>query len=217
MLALSKSMRVISCGDAVAGEEIHMGTNHSRNSQWAVLPLESSNGKPKSRTRLFTLSGSMAAVAALCLAGVASASAAGLTAPSPGVWKLHAANLGAPEIASGSFIVTAAQTVTNFSLVLGAGAESPCGTGALTVRVLGAHHLVRDPYSDLGSRTNEYAISSPSDVINPVKVSVTVNGEREAGALEIAFGPGSRGGAKTGGDLYYNDNNCDIFFGVAKG
>lgn len=137
--------------------------------------------------------------------------------PFPGVWKLHAANLGAPEIKSGSFSVTAAETVTNFSLVLGAGAESPCGTGALTVRVLGAHHLVRDPLNDLGNPSNEYAISSPSDVIDPVKVSVTVNGVREAGALEIAFGPGSRGGASTGGDVYYNNNNCELFFGVAKG
>jgi hypothetical protein len=107
--------------------------------------------------------------------------------------------------------------VTNFSLVLGADAESPCGSGALAVRVLGAHHLVRDPLSDIGNPSHEYAISSPTDVLNPVRVSVTVNGVREAGALEIAFGPGSRGGAQTGGDLYYNDNNCDLQFGVAKG
>jgi hypothetical protein len=210
-------MAVVSCGDAVAGEGINMGISRSRSAQRAVLPFESSNGGTKSRAQLFSLSASLAAVAALFLAGVPAANAAGPSAPSPGVWKLHAGNLGAPEIASGSFAVTAAQTVTNFSLVLGAGAESPCGTGALVVRVLGAHHLVRDPLNDLGSPSNEYAISSPTDVIDPVRVSVTVNGKREAGALEIAFGPGSRGGAKTGGDVYYNDNNCDLFFGVTKG
>jgi hypothetical protein len=194
-----------------------MGISRSRSSWRAVHPLQSSKGITKSRTRLFALSASMAAVAAFCLADVPPANAAGLTAPLAGVWKLHAANIGAPDIKSGSFSVTAAETVTNFSLVLGAGAESPCGTGALTVRVLGAHHLVRDPLNDLGNPSNEYAISSPSDVIDPVKVIVTVNGVREAGALEIAFGPGSRGGARTGGDVYYNDNNCDLFFGETRG
>ena len=188
-----------------------MGIIHSRSSQRAVLQLESSKARTKIRARLFSLSASMVTVAALSLAGAPAASASG-TAPSPGVWQLHAGT----ELESGSFAVTASQTVTNFSLVLGASAELSCGSGGLVVRVLGAHRLVRDPLSDLGSPTNQYAISSPTNVIEAVKVSITVNGVRKAGALEIAFGPGSRGGVRTNGDLYYN-NSCDLNFTVAKG
>lgn len=162
------------------------------------------------------LSASVLAVAAASLMAVPAASAASESAPSPGVWKLHDINFGAPEVKSGSFSVTRAQTVTGFRLVLGAGAESPCGTGALSVRVLGSQHLVRNPMSDLGNPTTEYSISSPANVMTPVKVVVIVNGKRETGALAIAFGPGSSGGAKTGGDLYYNKNNCDLGFGVKR-
>jgi hypothetical protein len=53
-------------------------------------------------------------------------------------------------------------------------------------------------------------------VITPVEVKVVVNGKQEAGAMEIAFGPGTRGGAHTGGDLYYDNGNCDLGFGVSK-
>jgi hypothetical protein len=120
-------------------------------------------------------------------------------------------------VKNGSFTITSHQFVAGFHLTLGPGAESPCGTGKITVTVSGQQRLIWNPLSDLGNPSNEYAISSPTDVINPVNVTVSVNGKRQAGQLEIAFGPGTKGGAHTGGDLYYNAGNCDIGFGVKKG
>jgi hypothetical protein len=136
--------------------------------------------------------------------------------PVAGAWKLHSGNDGAPEVKSGGFTITSHLFVSGFRLTLGPGAESTCGTPNMTVKVLGEQQLNRDPLSDLGDPTDEYAVSSPSDVITPVAVKVVVNGKQQAGALEIAFGPGTRGGARTGADVYYNDNNCELQFGVSK-
>ncbi|HEX4521367.1 MAG TPA: hypothetical protein VH063_17470 [Gaiellaceae bacterium] len=136
--------------------------------------------------------------------------------PVAGAWKLHSANNGAPEVKSGAFTITSHLFVSGFHLTLGPGAETPCGTGSITVKVLGQQQLNRDPSNDLGGPTNEYAVSSPTNVITPVKVQVVVNGKHESGAIEIAFGPGTRGGPHTGGDLYYDDNNCDLSFGATK-
>jgi len=155
--------------------------------------------------------------AVVCLAIIPVASAAGLAPPAPGAWKLHNINVGAPEVKSGSFTVTPTQYVTGFHLTLGSGIESTCGTANITVKVLGEQHLVRDPLSDLGNPSNEYGISPANNVTEPVNVTVTVSGKRQAGQLEIAFGPGIVGGPKTGGDLYYNKGNCDVGFGVTKG
>ena len=159
----------------------------------------------------------------LALAGAASVLAATAEArsaaspPAPGVWKLHSINNGPPELKNGSFTVTSHAYLTGFHLTLGPGAESPCGTGALAVKVVGEQKLIDDPTNDIGGATDEYALSSPSDVITPVAVKVTVNGKEQTGALALAFGPGTHGGAHTGGDLYYNGNNCDLGFGFTKG
>ena len=136
--------------------------------------------------------------------------------PTAGAWKLHSINNGAPEVKSGAFTLTSHLFVGGFHLTLGPGAETPCGTGSITVKVLGEQQLNRNPSDDLGGTTNEYAVSSPTDVTTPVKVQVVVNGKHETGALEIAFGPGTRGGARTGGELDYNDNTCEVGFGVTK-
>ena len=136
--------------------------------------------------------------------------------PAAGVWKLHSINNGAPEVASGAFTVTSRLFVTGLHLVVGPGAETACGAANVSVKVLGSQLLRHDPPSTLGSPTNEYAISSPTSVIEPVSVKVTGNGRKQAGQLEIAFGPGTRGGAHTGGDVYYDHGNCDLSFGVAK-
>jgi hypothetical protein len=152
---------------------------------------------------------------ACALAAIAEASSAA-SPPAPGVWKLHSINNGAAEVKNGSFTVTSHEYVSGFRLTLGPGAESPCGTGALVVKVLGEQKLIDDPTNDIGGATDEYALSSPSDVITPVAVKVTVNGKEQTGALELAFGPGTHGGAHTGGDLYYNSNNCDLGLGFTK-
>jgi hypothetical protein len=159
----------------------------------------------------------MVAAAVVCLAIIPAASAAGLAPPAPGAWKLHNINAGAPEVKSGSFTVTPTQYVTGFRLTLGSGAESPCGTGNITVKVLGEQQLLRNPMNDLNSPSNEYAISPANNVTRPVSVIVTVTGKRQGGQLEIAFGPGTVGGSHTAGDLYYKNGNCDIAFGVTKG
>ena len=156
-----------------------------------------------------------AGVAIVPLAAARNLGSAGLP-PAVGAWKLHSINNGAPEVKSGSFTVTSHQFVTGFRLTLGPGAESACGTGAIAVKVLGEQKLLRDPPNDLGGPTDEYAVSSPTDVTAPVDVKVTVSGKPQAGQLEIAFGSGTRGGARTGGELYYGSGSCDIGFGVAK-
>jgi hypothetical protein len=136
--------------------------------------------------------------------------------PVAGAWRLHSLNNGAPEVKSGAFTLTSHLFVSGLHLTLGPGAETPCGTGSIAVEVLGEQQLNRNPRNDLGGATNEYAVSSPTNVITPVEVKVVVNGKQEAGAMEIAFGPGTRGGAHTGGDLYYDNGNCDLGFGVSK-
>jgi hypothetical protein len=88
--------------------------------------------------------------------------------PVAGAWKLHSINNGAPEVKSGAFTLTSHLFVSGFHLTLGPGAETPCGTGSITVKVLGAQQLNRDPSNDLGDPTNEYAVSSPTNVITPV-------------------------------------------------
>jgi hypothetical protein len=154
----------------------------------------------------------IALVPASMAAGTRSAS----SPPAAGTWKLHSINNGAPEVKSGSFTLTSHLFVTGFQLTLGPGAEIPCGTGNITVKVVGDQQLTRDPTNDLGDPSNEYAVSSPTNVTTPIKITVTVNGKHQAGAIDIAFGPGTRGGPHTGGELYYNDNNCDLAFGVTK-
>jgi hypothetical protein len=157
-----------------------------------------------------------AAVTAGCALAATAEARSAASPPAPGAWKLHSANSGAPEVKNGSFTVTSHAYVAGFHLTLGPGAESPCGTGALAVKVAGEQKLIDDPTNDIGGATDEYALSSPSDVITPVAVKVTVNGKQQTGALELAFGPGTYGGARTGGALYYNGNNCDLEFGFAK-
>jgi hypothetical protein len=136
--------------------------------------------------------------------------------PVAGAWKLGSANNGAPEVKSGGFTVTSHQFVTGLHLIVGPGAETACGAPGRVVKVLGEQRLLRDPPSDLGTATNEYAVSSPTNVVEPVSVKVTVNGKRQAGQLEIAFGAGTRGGRRTGGEVYYGHGTCDLFFVVAK-
>ncbi len=159
-------------------------------------------------------------VAGLGLAVIPVATAGGTQStglpPAAGAWKLHSVDNGAPEVKSGGFTVTSRQFVTGLHLVTGPGAETACGPAGIVVKVLGQQQLRRDPPSTLGTPTDEYAISGPTSVIAPVAVVVTVNGKKQPGQLEIAFGPGTRGGARTGGDVYYGHGSCDIGFGVAK-
>lgn len=160
------------------------------------------------------------AVAGVSLALIPAATAGGLRAagspPVAGLWKLHSANIGQPEVSGGSFTLSSHQVLTGFTLIVGPGAESPCGTGHITVKVLGSEQLVRDPLDDLGNPTAEYTISSPTNATEAVSVKVAVNGREQAGQLEIAFGTGSRGGPHTGGTLVFNGGSCEIFFGERK-
>lgn len=157
------------------------------------------------------------AASVLAPASLATGTSSAGSPPLAGAWKLHSINNGAPEVKSGAFTLTSHLYVSGFQLTLGPGAEIPCDTtGSTTIKVVGEQQLTRDPTNDLGNPTDEYAVSSPTNVTTPVKVTVIVNRKHEAGAIDIAFGPGTRGGPHTGGDLYYNDNNCDLGFGVTK-
>jgi hypothetical protein len=122
---------------------------------------------------------------------------------------------------SGSFRVTPSHHgVTHFKTRIGPDAETACGTG--TVTVLGKHKVFDAKGTDPdGDHYSVWAVGKnrPDDdpVIQPIKVTLKLDGHRRKGHLEMAF-VGARGHSKNGdagGQIVYG-SGCDLQFTMRK-
>jgi hypothetical protein len=160
-------------------------------------------------------------VLAMGLTPYASAAApsrpAAKTPPRPAAGKWHVTGT---EL-SGSFRVTPSHRgVTHFKTTIGPDAETACGAG--TVTVLGKHKIFDAKGTDPeGDRYSIWAVgrnrSDDDPVIQPIKVTVKLDGHRRKGHVEMAF-VGARGHSKAGdaaGQIIYG-KGCDLQFDMRK-
>jgi hypothetical protein len=123
---------------------------------------------------------------------------------------------------SGSFRVTSSHHgVRKVTTTIGPDAETACGTG--TVSVIGKHKIFDAKGTDPeGDHYSIWAVgknrSADDPVIQPIKVTLKLDGHRRKGHLEMAF-VGSRGHTKAGdaAGLIVYGKGCELQFTMRKG
>ncbi len=133
-----------------------------------------------------------------------------VAAPKVGTWTTVKNTSGYGDIA-GTFTVTKSAYVTGLHGTITSDAETACGTG--TVAVPKAQKIFDAKGTNVeGGSYNEWVVGindpSADPVIQPKKVTVTVNGRSVAGKLDIVFPHGAA-------DIEYDNGNCDLQFDIA--
>jgi hypothetical protein len=137
-----------------------------------------------------------------------------VAAPKAGTWKTVKDGYGYADVA-GTFTVTKSGYVTKLRGTMTSDAETACGTGTVAVPKAQKMFDAKGMDSEGGSY-NEWVVGindpSADPVIQPKKVTVTVDGKSVAGKLDIVFPHGAGDGA---GDIEYDHGNCDLQFDIA--
>lgn len=159
-------------------------------------------------------------IALLALAAVPAVAFAGLprtpAPPRAGVWRTTNSR-GSVDDFAGTFVVTAGHELTGLHGRIQRGAVRACGRGTVTV---GAGERIADAkgVSPSGGPYNMWVVgvNAPRSMqtVRPINVTLTHDGQRVRGAIEVEFTPGHSMGIA---DLFYDRNRCELQFNVARG